>query len=116
MSLKIKLNCLRTNNSFFSLLEDKQNFKFREFDKSKIHSFLIHFSDLFLLYNCLFLFRNMKILPNLYFADFYRRNGSSSKYTEAIFGQVAGSRQTLEVATSNPYNIFEVTTENSGRD
>ena len=43
----------------------------------------------------------MEILPNLYFADFYRRNGSSSKYTEAISGQVVGSRQTLEVATSN---------------
>ena len=43
----------------------------------------------------------MEILPNLYFADFYRRNGNSSKYTEAIFGQVAGLQQTLEVATSN---------------
>ena len=70
-------------------------------DESKTHSFLIHFSDLFLLYNCLFLFRNMEILPNLYFADFYKRNGSSNKYTEAISGQVAGSRQTLEVAISN---------------
>ena len=43
----------------------------------------------------------MEILPNLYFADFYRRNGNCSKYTEAISGQVAGSRQTLDVATSN---------------
>ena len=43
----------------------------------------------------------MEILPNLYFADFYRRNGYSSKYTEAIFGKVAESRQTLEVAISN---------------
>ena len=43
----------------------------------------------------------MKILPNLYFVDFYRRNGSSNKYIEAISGQVVGSRQTLEVATSN---------------
>ena len=43
----------------------------------------------------------MEILPNLYFADFYRRNGYSSKYTEVIFGQVAGSRHTLEVAISN---------------
>ena len=50
-----------------------------ESDESKTHSFLIHFSDLFLLYNCLFLFRNMEILPNLYFADFYRKNSSSSK-------------------------------------
>ena len=56
---------------------------------------------MFLLYNCLFLFINMKILPNLYFADFYRRNGSSNKYTEAISGQVAGLQQTLEVAISN---------------
>ena len=56
---------------------------------------------MFLLYNCLFLFINMKVLPNLYFADFYRRNGNSNKYTEAISGQVAGSRQTLEVSTSN---------------
>ena len=56
---------------------------------------------MFLLYNCLFLFRNMEILLNLYFADFYRRNGSSNKYTEAISGQVARSRQTLKVATSN---------------
>ena len=46
----------------------------------------------------------MKILPNLYFADFYRRNGNFSKYTKAIYGQVAGSRQTLEVATSNSSN------------
>ena len=28
MSLKIKVNCLRTNKIFFSLLEDKQNFKY----------------------------------------------------------------------------------------
>ena len=34
-------------------------------------------------------------------ADLYRINGSSSKYTEAISSQVAGSRKTLEVATSN---------------
>ena len=46
----------------------------------------------------------MEILPNLYFADFYRRNGNFSKYTEAISGQVAGSRQTLEVVTSNSSN------------
>ena len=56
---------------------------------------------MFLLYNCLFLFKNIEILPNLYFADFYKRIGSSNKYTEAISGHVAGSRQTLEVATSN---------------
>ena len=56
---------------------------------------------MFLLNNCLFLFKNIEILRNLYFADFYRRNGSSSKYTEVISGQVAGSRQTLEVAISN---------------
>ena len=43
----------------------------------------------------------MENLPNLYFAYFYRRNGNFSKYTEAISGQVARSRQTLEVATSN---------------
>ena len=43
----------------------------------------------------------MEVLPNLYFTDFYIRNGISSKYTEAISGQVAGSRQNLEVATSN---------------
>ena len=43
----------------------------------------------------------MEILPNLYLTDFYRRNGSSTKYTEPISGQVAGSRQTLEVTTSN---------------
>ena len=60
-------------------------------DESKTHSFLIHFSDLFLLYNCLFLFKNMEVLPNLYFADFYKRNGNSSKYTKAISGQVVGS-------------------------
>ena len=50
---------------------------------------LIHFNpffDMFLLYNCLFLFKNMKVLPNLYFADFYRRNGNSSNYTKAISG------------------------------
>ena len=60
--------------------------------ESKTHSLLIHFFDLFLLYNCLFLFGNTKNLPNLYFSDFYRRNGSSSKYTEAISDQVAWSR------------------------
>ena len=70
-------------------------------DESKTHSFLIHFSDLFSLYNCLFLFKNMEILPNLYFADFYRRNGSSNKYIEDISSQVVGLQQTLEVATSN---------------
>ena len=43
----------------------------------------------------------MEILPNLCFADFYRRNGNSNKYTEAISGEVVGSRQTLDVATSN---------------
>ena len=43
----------------------------------------------------------MEILPNLYFVDFYRINGNFSKYTEAISGSVARSRQTLEVATSN---------------
>ena len=43
----------------------------------------------------------MEILPNLYFADFYKRNDNFSKYIEAISGQVARSRQTLEVATSN---------------
>ena len=101
MSLKIKLNYLRTNNSFFSLLEASKILSFVEFDESKTHSFLIHFYDLFLLYNCLFLFENMEILPNLYFADFYGRNGNSNKYTEAISGQVARSRKTLEVATSN---------------
>ena len=59
-------------------------------DESKTHSFLIHFSDMIFYYNCLFLFKKMEILPNLYFADFYIRNGNSSKYTEAISGQVAG--------------------------
>ena len=47
----------------------------------------------------------MEILPNLYFTDFYRRNGNFSKYTEVISGQVVGLRQTLEVATSNSSNI-----------
>ena len=70
-------------------------------DESKTHSLLIHFFDLLLLYNCLFLFGNTEILPNLYFANFYRRNGSSIKYTEAISGQVVGSRKILEVAISN---------------
>ena len=48
-------------------------------DESKTHSLLIHFSNLFISYNCLLLFRNKEILPDLYFADFYRRNGSSNK-------------------------------------
>ena len=59
---------------------------------SKTHSFLIHFYDLFHLYNVLFLFRNMEVLPNFYFKDFYRRNGNSSKYTEVISDQVPGWR------------------------
>ena len=37
--------CLRTNKSLFSLLEDKQNFKFGEFDELKSHLFSVHFSD-----------------------------------------------------------------------
>ena len=43
----------------------------------------------------------MELLPNLYFDDFYRTNGNSNKYTEAISGQAARSQQTLKVATSN---------------
>ena len=34
MSLKIKLNCLRTNKIFFSLLGEKQNLKFGGIDES----------------------------------------------------------------------------------
>ena len=41
----------------------------------------------------------MEILPNLYFADFYKRNDNSNKYTEAISGQVAGSRQVISNTT-----------------
>ena len=40
--------CLRTNKSFFSLLEDKQNLSLGEFDELKSHPFSVHFSDLFL--------------------------------------------------------------------
>ena len=45
----------------------------------------------------------MEILPNLYFTDFYRRSCNSSKNPEEneINGQVARSRQTVEVATRN---------------
>ena len=39
---------LRTNKSFFSLLEDKQNLSLGEFDELKSHVFSVHFSDLFL--------------------------------------------------------------------
>ena len=34
---------LRTNKSFFSLLEDKQNLSLGEFDELKIHPFLVQF-------------------------------------------------------------------------
>ena len=45
----------------------------------------------------------MEILPNLYFADFYRRSCNSSKNPEEnkINDQAARSRQTVEVATRN---------------
>ena len=45
----------------------------------------------------------MEILLNLYFVDFYRRSTNSSKNPEEneINGQVARSRQTVEVATRN---------------
>ena len=45
----------------------------------------------------------MEISPNLYFADFYRRSGNSSKNPKEneINGQAARSRQTVEVATKN---------------
>ena len=45
----------------------------------------------------------MEILPNLFFADFYRRSCNSSKNSEEneINGQVARLRQTVEVAIRN---------------
>ena len=45
----------------------------------------------------------MEILPNLYFADFYKRSSNSSKNPDEneINGQAARSRQTVEVATRN---------------
>ena len=53
--------------------------------------------------NYLFLCRNMKILPNLYFADLYKRSYNSSKNPEEneINGQAARSRHIVEVATRN---------------
>ena len=64
------------------------------------------FNQIFLLLlqcNYLFLCRNVEILPILYFADFYRRSCNSSKNPKEneINGQVAKSRQTVEVATRN---------------
>ena len=45
----------------------------------------------------------MEILPNLYFADFYRRSRNSSKNPEEkeINGQAARLRHIVEVATRN---------------
>ena len=45
----------------------------------------------------------MEILPNLYFADLYRRSYNSSKNLEEneINGQATKSRHTVEVATRN---------------
>ena len=53
--------------------------------------------------NYLFLCRNVEILPNLYFEDFYRRSCNSSKNLEEneINGQASRSRQTVQVATRN---------------
>ena len=53
--------------------------------------------------NYLFLYRNVEILPNLYFADFYRRSCNSKKNPKEneINGQAARSRQTVEVVTRN---------------
>ena len=48
MSLKFKLYCLRTNNSFFSLLGDKKNFKF-EGNLMSLKTHLI-FNPFFLVY------------------------------------------------------------------
>ena len=45
----------------------------------------------------------MEILPNLYFADFYRRSCNSSKNPEEneINGRVATLRQIVEVTARN---------------
>ena len=53
--------------------------------------------------NYLFLCRNVEILPNLYFEDFYRRSYNSSKNPEEneINGQAARSRETVEVAVDS---------------
>ena len=64
------------------------------------------FNQIFLLVlqcNYLFLCINVEILPILYFADFYRRSYNSRKNLKEneINGQVAKSRQTVEVATRN---------------
>ena len=69
----------------------------------KLIDFLIHFSDL--CYNVItyFFCRNMEILPNLYFADLYRRSYNSSKNPKdnEINGQAARSRHTVEVVIRN---------------
>ena len=51
-------------------------------NESKTHLFLIHFSNLLLQCNFLFLCRNIETLPNLYFAGFYRRIGKYRKDPE----------------------------------
>ena len=45
----------------------------------------------------------MEILPNLYFANLYKRSNNSSKNPKEneINGQAARSRHTIEVATRN---------------
>ena len=61
------------------------------------------FFSLVLQCNYLYLCRNVEILPNLYFADFYKRSCNSSKNLEENEknDQAARSRQTVEVETRN---------------
>ena len=63
-----KLNCLRTNKISFLYLGTSKTLSLGEFDESKTHLFLIHFSSMFLTNLDLFVCQIMEYSPTLCFA------------------------------------------------
>ena len=57
------------DKNFFSLLVDNKTLSFGEFDESKTHLFLIHFSNMFLTILDLLLCQIMEYVPTLCFAS-----------------------------------------------
>ena len=62
------LNCLRTNKVSSLCLKTSKTLSLGEFDESKTHLFLIHFSSMFLTILDLFLCQIMEYSPTLCFA------------------------------------------------
>ena len=63
-----RLNCLRTNKISSLCLGTSKILSLGEFDKSKIHLFLIHFYGMFLIILDLFLCQIMEYSPTFCFA------------------------------------------------